>query len=119
MRKTETVKVEEPIKRIFKQYGCYVYKNVQNVFTERGRPDLTACVPVKIKTLIELYGLDAEIGVFVGIECKVNENKYDATEAQNVVGRKIMKAKGLWFKEQDPLVIKLLLERLKVHKEED
>ena len=100
MRKTETVKVEEPIKRIFKQYGCYVYKNVQNVFTERGRPDLTACVPVKIKTLIELYGLDAEI-------------------AQNVVGRKIMKAKGLWFKEQDPLVIKLLLERLKVHKEED
>ena len=78
MRKTETVKVEEPIKRIFKQYGCYVYKNVQNVFTERGRPDLTACVPVKIK-----------------------------------------KAKGLWFKEQDPLVIKLLLERLKVHKEED
>ena len=80
---------------------------------------MTACVPVKIKTLIELYGLDAEIGVFVGIECKVDENKYDATEAQNVVGRKIMKAKGLWFKEQDPLVIKLLLERLKVHKEED
>lgn len=66
-----------------------------------------------------MYGLDAEIGVFVGIECKVDENKYDATEAQNVVGRKIMKAKGLWFKEQDPLVIKLLLERLKVHKEED
>ena len=80
---------------------------------------MTACVPVKIKTLIELYGLDAEIGVFVGIECKVDENKYDATEAQNVVGRKIMKAKGLWFKEQNPLVIKLLLERLKVHKEED
>lgn len=119
MRKEETVKVEEPIKRIFRNYGCYVYKNVQNVFTERGRPDLTACVPVKISTLVDLYGLDAEIGVFVAVECKVDENKYDATEAQNVVGRKIMKSKGLWLKEQDPLVIKLLLERLGLHKKED
>ena len=55
---------------LLRKKGCYVYKNAQNMYTERGRPDLTACVPVTLETLNKLYQPKDTIGLFVGIEMK-------------------------------------------------
>lgn len=97
---------------IIKKYGGYVYKNAQNIYTEKGRPDLTACIPVTIDKLKEVFGDNATVGIYLGLEVKVDEDYYDATEAQQIVGRKIKKAKGLWLKCQDPDIIEALMIKL-------
>ena len=74
--------------------GCYVYKNNQNEFTEKGRPDLTVCMPV---TLEDESGIQYKLGLYMGLELK-REDKYNkASVAQEIVGRQIQKANGLWF----------------------
>lgn len=107
-------KVQKKTMNILRKYGCYVYKNAQNIFTEKGRPDLSACVPVKLKKLEELYGEDATIGIFVGIELKRDGHLGEVSEAQEVVGRQIKRSKGLWFAIDDPDVIEMLLCKLEV-----
>lgn len=74
--------------------GCYVYKNPQNQYTEKGRPDLTVCIPIKINTY---EGKTITIGHYMGIELK-REDKYNiASTAQEIVGRQIHAAGGSWF----------------------
>lgn len=109
-------KVQRKTIEILRKYGCYVYKNAQSAFTEKGRPDLTACVPVKLGTLEEIYGKDATIGLFLGIEMKRDGHLGEVSDAQQIVGRKIMKSKGLWFAIDDPLVIEALMLKFKVVK---
>lgn len=110
-------KVQEKTMRIVRKYGGYVYKNAQNMYTEKGRPDLTACIPTTLNKLEEMFGKDAEIGIFVGIELKRDGHLGEVSEAQQVVGRQIKKAKGLWLAIDDPLVIEALM--LKLAKEEN
>ncbi len=90
-------KVQEKTMRIVREYGGYVYKNAQGMYTEKGRPDLTACVPTTIKRLLEIYGEDAKIGLFVGLEIKRDGHLGDVSDAQEIVGRNIKKCGGLWF----------------------
>ena len=90
-------KVQEKTMRIVREYGGYVYKNAQGMYTEKGRPDLTACVPTTIKRLLEIYGEDAKIGLFVGLEIKRDGHLGDVSDAQEIVGRNIKKSGGLWF----------------------
>ena len=105
-------KVQEKMMRQIRNHQGYVYKNAQNMFTEKGRPDLTACVPTTLKALSEMFGEDCEIGIFLGIEVKRDKDTYDASDAQEIVGRKIQKAKGLWFALDDNDVLEALLMRL-------
>lgn len=104
--------IQKSMMTIIKKYGGYVYKNAQNMYTEKGRPDVSACVPVKISDLAEIFGADNEIGIFIGIEVKRDKSTYDATEAQEIVGRKIKAAKGLWFALDDPGVVEALMLKL-------
>ena len=97
-------KVQKKTMDILRKYRCYVYKNAQSAFTEKGRPDLTACVPVKLGTLEEIYGKDATIGLFLGIEMKRDGHLGEVSDAQHIVGRNIAAAKGLWFALDDPVV---------------
>lgn len=90
-------KTQEKTINVIRKYGGYVYKNAQSMYTEKGRPDLTACVPVKLSTLHKIFGKDATVGLFVGIEMKRHGLQDDTSTAQEVVGRQIKKAKGLWF----------------------
>ncbi len=106
-------KTQEKTMSLLRKYGCYVYKNAQNMYTEKGRPDLTACVPVKVAKLEELLGADTEIGIFVGIEMKRPGLIYDTSEAQEIVGRKIQGAKGLWMVVDDPKTVETLLIKLR------
>ena len=105
-------KTQEKTMRVIRKYNGYVYKNAQSMYTEKGRPDLTACVPTKLKTLIEMFGEDATIGIFIGIEMKRPGALNDVSTAQEIVGRQIRKAKGMWLAIDDPDVIEVLMNKL-------
>lgn len=102
-------KTQEKTMRVIRNYGGYVYKNAQNMYTEKGRPDLTACIPVTLKTLSKIFGENATIGIFLGIEMKRPGMINNTSEAQEIVGRQIKKAKGLWFAIDNPDVIEALM----------
>lgn len=111
-------KVQEQIMRVLRKNGAYVYKNAQNIYTEKGRPDLTACIPVKISKLAEIFGNDTKVGLFVGLEVKRDEEHgYGVTDAQQIVGRKIQNAKGLWLSIDDAELIEALLLKLGVNQD--
>lgn len=102
-------KVQERTMRIIRKYGGYVYKNAQSMYTEKGRPDLTACVPTTLKKLIEIFGEDAEIGLFVGLEIKRDGHLGEVSEAQEIVGRNIKKSKGIWLAIDDTDLVEALM----------
>lgn len=105
-------KVQEKIMRIVRKYGGYVYKNAQSEYTEKGRPDLTACIPVPIDVFKEVFGEDATIGLFVGIEVKRLGHLAEVSEAQEIVGRKIKNSKGIWLAVDDADLIEALMIKL-------
>lgn len=105
-------KTQEKTMRVIRKYGGYVYKNAQSMYTEKGRPDLTACVPATLKTLAEMFGDNAVIGVFVGVEMKRPGALNEVSTAQQIVGRQIKKAKGIWLAIDDPDVIEVLMNKL-------
>ena len=105
-------KTQADTMKVIRKYGGYVYKNAQSAYTEVGRPDLTACVPTTLATLEKMFGKDAKVGIFIGIEMK-RPGKIDNTSlGQEVVGRQIKKAKGLWFAIDDPDVVEALMLKL-------
>ena len=103
--------------RTIRKYGGYVYKNAQNMYTEKGRPDLTACVPVTLKRVAELFGENTKVGLFVGIEVKRNKKMYDSSDAQIIVGKQIQKASGLWFSIDDPDIVEALMVKFTAEEE--
>ena len=105
-------KVQEKTMRVVRKYNGYVYKNAQNMYTEKGRPDLTACIPTKISILQEAFGKDATVGVFVGIELKREGHLNNVSEAQRIVGDQIKKAGGIWIAIDDPDIVEALMIRL-------
>lgn len=105
-------RTQEKTMRVIRRYGGYVYKNAQSMYTEKGRPDLTACVPTTLKTLSEMFGENATIGVFVGIEMKRPGALDEVSTAQQIVGRQIKKASGIWLAIDDPDVVELLMMKL-------
>lgn len=105
-------KVQEKTMRVVRKYNGYIYKNAQNMYTEKGRPDLTACVPTTISKLQEAFGKDAIIGVFVGIELKREGHLNDVSDAQRIVGNQIKKAGGIWMAIDDPDIVEALMIRL-------
>ena len=109
-------KLQERMLRLIRKYGGYVYKNAQNMYTEKGRPDLTACIPTTLGKLEEVFGKDAEIGIFVGIELKRDGHLGEVSNAQQIVGRQIKKAKGLWLAVDNTDIVEALI--LKLMKEE-
>lgn len=105
-------KIQSKSMKIVRSYGGYIYKNAQSMYTEVGRPDCTACVPVTIKKLIELFGENATVGIFIGMEFKVNEKRYGVSDAQKIVAQQIKDAKGLWFAIDDPDITEALMLKL-------
>ena len=83
---------------LLKSKGCYVYKNAQSEFTEKGRPDLTACIPVTLSCLIDIVKqVDVKVGLFVGLELKREGHKNEVSLAQKIVAKQIEKAGGDWY----------------------
>ena len=116
MAQTEReAKVQRKVMEILRRHGCYVYKNAQSAFTEKGRPDLTACIPVKLETLVKEYGEGYTIGIFTGIELKRDGHLGEVSEAQQIVGRRIISCGGKWFAIDDADVIEALMLHWKVN----
>lgn len=105
-------KVQEKSMKIIRKYNGYVYKNAQNMYTEKGRPDLTACVPVSISRLEKLFGKDTKVGIFIGIELKRDGHIDNVSEAQRIVGNQIKKSSGLWIAVDNADIIEALMIRL-------
>ena len=105
-------KVQERIMKLLRKKNCYVYKNAQNMNTETGRPDLTACVPTTSKTLYDTFG-DIPVGLFVGIEVKRPGRLSGVSDAQEIVGRQIEKAGGIWILVDDEQTVEKLVDKLK------
>lgn len=125
MRKTELESnLQRRIQSTLRDYNSYVFKNNGNIFTEVGRPDLVACVPVKINTLMKLiekqllYHED-KVGIFLALEIKRKDQLDDVSEAQTIVGEKIKSSSGLWFPMDDLDSVIGLLEVLEVEKKDD
>lgn len=110
-------RVQEKTMKVVRKYGGYVYKNAQNMYTEKGRPDLCACVPTTVGKLEELYGKDHKVGLFVGIELKRDGMLDNVSEAQRIVGNQIKKANGIWLAVDDPDVIEALMLKFTVNGE--
>jgi hypothetical protein len=105
-------KVQERTMRVVRKYGGYVYKNAQNMYTEKGRPDLTACIPTTLEKVEKVFGKNAQIGLFVGIELKRDGHLGEVSEAQKIVGNQIKKANGIWLAIDNADVIEALMVRL-------
>lgn len=105
-------KVQSKVISIVRRYGSYAYKNAQGCYTEKGRPDLSVCVPVKVEKLIELFGKDGVVGLFIGLEIKRDGLLNTVSSAQEIVGRKIKQAGGIWFAIDDPDVAEALMIKL-------
>lgn len=97
--------------QVARKRGAYVYKNVQNELTEKGRPDLTLCVPISIEQFQHLFK-DKKIGLFVGVELKRKGHLNELSKAQSIVGNKIKQSGGLWFAIDDVDMLDILLEQL-------
>lgn len=80
MTEVRESKVQSDIIKYLRSQGFYVYKNAAGIYTEPGRPDLTACV----------------YGQFVGLEIKRPGKLNNISEAQKIVGRQIENAGGFW-----------------------
>lgn len=104
--------VQKRAMNIIRKYGGYVYKNAQSIYTEKGRPDLTACIPTTIAKLEEIFGKNAKIGVFVGIEMKREGHLGNVSNAQEIVGKQIQNANGIWLAVDDTSLIEALMIKL-------
>ena len=105
-------KLQSRILQIVRKNGGYIYKNAQNMYTEKGRPDLCACIPTKLSTLARMVGEDATVGIFVGLELKREGHLNEVSDAQLIVGNKIKQAAGLWFAIDDSDIVEALMKRL-------
>lgn len=105
-------KFQKKVIDFLRQHNVYVYKNAQNIYTEKGRPDLTACIPVKISALRQVFGDDAEVGLFAGVELKRRGHLREVSDAQQIVGRQIKRAAGIWLLVDDITAIEELLSAL-------
>lgn len=105
---------QRKIMNAVRKHGGYVYKNPQSALTEVGRPDLTACIPAKLSTLVQLLGEDATVGLYCGIEVKRpgrrNEKNGGLSKGQIVVAKQINNAHGEWIRIDNPADIERIME---------
>ena len=59
-----------------------------------------------------MFGEDATVGIFVGLELKREGHLNEVSDAQLIVGNKIKQAAGLWFAIDDSDIVEALMKRL-------
>lgn len=117
MSKTELEsRLQRRCQEIIKQSGAFVFKTHGDIYTRAGMPDLVACVPTDIEALKKMIDEDwfknNKIGVFVGLEIKRKGELSNLSKAQEIVGREIQEASGLWAAIDDSDLVHALLKKL-------
>lgn len=112
--------IQRRCQRILKEDDAFVFKTHGDMYSRKGIPDLVACVPVTedtIKILLEEgWFKENKIGVFLGLEVKRLGKLSafdDRRKAQEIVGKEIKKAGGLWFAVDDSEMVKALVKKVK------
>lgn len=110
MAKTELEsRIQRRCQQIIKDGGAFVYKTHGNIYTRTGLPDLVACVPVTEEVLRNMlddnWFKDRKIGIFVSFEIKRENHLDDLSKAQEIVGREIKNAGGIWFSIEDSDIV--------------
>lgn len=113
-------KLQRRCQKILKDGGAFVFKTHADMYTRRGIPDLISCIPAseeRIRTLLEEgWFKNNKVGLFVAFECKRpgEINVFDdRRRAQEIVGKEIMDASGIWFVIDDSDAVEAVLKTLK------
>ena len=104
--------IKEQVMKWLKAQDIYAVKNIANQLTEPGRPDIFACVPTTVRQLVDAYGLDGVVGLFVGIENKATDKLGNVSEAQLIHMRHIERNGGIWFAANSLDMVKEVIECL-------
>lgn len=118
MAKTELEnRLQRRCQQIIKDNGAFVFKTHGNMFTRAGLPDLIACVPMTVSSLQEMIAdgwfPDDKIGIFVSFELKRENHLDEVSKAQEIVGKEITKAGGIWIATDDSDVVKGLMKKMR------
>lgn len=113
-------KLQRRCQKILKDGGAFVFKTHGDMYSRIGIPDLVSCIPVTEDILRKLlddgWFKDNKIGIFVGLECK-RQGKLDTFDdrrkAQEIVGKEIKNAGGIWFAIDDSDVVYAILKTMK------
>lgn len=113
-------KLQRRCQKILKDNGAFVFKTHGDMYSRVGIPDLVSCIPVTESTIKKLlddgWFKNNNVGVFVGFECK-RAGKLDVFDdrrrAQEIVGKEIKEAGGIWFAVDDSDVVLAIVKTLK------
>ena len=113
-------KLQRRCQQILKDGGAFVFKTHGDMYSRIGIPDLVSCIPVTEdvlrKLLDEGWFKDNNVGIFVGFECK-RQGKLDVFDdrrkAQEIVGKEIKNAGGIWFAIDDSDLVLAVLKTMK------
>ena len=113
-------KLQRRCQKILKDGGAFVFKTHGDMYTRVGIPDLVSCIPVTEeivrKMLDEGWFKNNKVGIFVAFECK-RAGELDVFDtrrrAQEIVGREIKNAGGIWFAIDDSDMVEAILKMTK------
>lgn len=113
-------RLQRRCQKILKDGGAFVFKTHGDMYSRKGIPDLVSCIPTteeNLKNLLEAgWFKDKKIGIFVAFECK-REGELgiydDRRRAQEIVGKEIKNAGGIWFAVDDSDMVDAILSMLK------
>ena len=102
---------------VLKKKKAFVIKTHGDIYGRVGIPDLIGCLPIEKDRLLELMNEDwfksGKIGLFVSFEIKRENHLKDVSKAQEIVGKEIKDAGGLWFAIDDSELLEYLLDKLR------
>ena len=118
MPKTELEsRLQRRCQQIIKDNGAFVFKTHGNIYTRAGLPDLVACVPVTKENLQKMlddnWFKDNKIGIFVSFEIKRENHLSELSKAQEIVGKEIQNAGGIWFTVDDSDLIHAIMKTMR------
>lgn len=102
---------------ILKDANAFAFKTHGDMYTRTGIPDIVACIPVDKNEIQKLlddgWFSNDKVGIFVGLEIKRKNQLDDVSKAQQIVGKEIKNAGGLWFAIDDDEYVRAILAKLK------
>lgn len=112
--------VQRKCQKVLKDNGAFVFKTHGDMYSRIGIPDLVACIPAtenSIKSLLENgWFKNKQVGIFLGLEIK-RVGKLgvfdDRRKAQEIVGKEIKNAGGLWFAVDDSETVEAVIKKIK------
>lgn len=117
MKKELESSLQRRCQKIIKDNGGFVFKTHGDMYARKGLPDLICCIPTDYATLQKLLTNDwfknNRIGIFVGFEMKREGQLDDVSRAQEVVGKEIQNAGGVWYAIDDSDLIEAIVKSLK------